>query len=445
MSDKLTRRGFIDRTAKGAAALFALPAGLKVAGKDAADPLEKSRVVVVKHDNALKGSAFQQDVIRTMMNAGITSLTGLTDVGEAWKSLFPGITTTSIIAVKINCLFSRQPTHPQVTNAVLAGLNQMRLDGSPFPENNIIVWDMGDGYLQQCGYTINKTTTGVRFFGTSGYSSTVYKIDGGDDQRLSKIITDTCNYLINLSVLKNHSTGVSLSMKNHYGSINNLNGPHMHNYPLRTQLPSLNALAPIRQKQVVCICDAIRGVIENGPDASPQVSPKSIILSRDTVAHDTVGAQMLTDYGCNTSSLTGMACHVATAAQPPYNLGTCDLNQIELVQIDNPPENPSGVKESHETIESPDEFTLSHNYPNPFNSRTVIFYQLPKSANIRIFVTNVGGRAVRRLMETRQGPGAFQVVWDGKRDDGSQASSGMYLCVLETGRVRRAIKMQLIQ
>ena len=92
-----SRRGFIQRSATGAAGLMALPIARNVHGETTA-PQEKSRVLVVRHDDSYKSGKFNQAVIQTMMNAGITHLTGITDVGEAWKSIFPGITSSSIIS-----------------------------------------------------------------------------------------------------------------------------------------------------------------------------------------------------------------------------------------------------------------------------------------------------------------------------------------------------------
>lgn len=437
-----SRRGFIQKTTAGAAGLLALPLAQKV--HSTTDSVQElSRVVVVKHDDSLASGKFNQGVIQTMMNAGIARLTDITDVGEAWKSIFPGIAASSIIAIKINCLF-QVCTHKEVTNSVIDGLKRMVVDGNPFPENNIIVWDKSDGDLRARGYTINKSKTGVRYFGTQGWGSTVYKVDEGENLQLSSIITDICDYLINISVLKNHGSGVTLSMKNHYGSVSNLGGK-MHNYPLAKILPSLSSLPPIRQKQVICICDAIQCVASDGPGGSPTGSPKSLILSRDLVAHDYTGAKMLEAFGCKTASITGTAKHVYNASQPPYSLGTCDPAQIDRIEINNPVETSTGFSSRNENKAIPEGFVLRQTYPNPFNGRTFIHYELPENASIKIRVLDAGGRIVRVVFEGNQGPGWFQKEWDGKGDDGSQSPSGVYLCVLQAGRIHRTVKMQLIQ
>jgi uncharacterized protein (DUF362 family) len=450
--DGFSRREFIQRSAQGAAGLASLPIVAKAAGgvqadpmaRPAANPQDKSRVVVVSHQNALNGNAFNADVIQTMMDAGITRLTGIDDVGEAWKSLFPGIVSSSVIGIKVNCLFV-QCTHPPVTNAIVSGLTRMVVDGNPFPENNIIVWDRSDGELRSRGYTINNSNTGVRCFGTREFNTKSYPIDDASNQKLSSILTNTCQFLINASALKNHGTGVSLSMKNHYGSISNVNGTGMHNYPCSRVLPSLNSLAPIREKQKICICDAIMACVNNGPDGNPTTTPKSLILSQDPVAHDFTGAQMLTALGGrNSDPVTGAAKHITVASQPPYSLGTCDPDQIERIEIVDP-EPISSAVEVQETSGLPGGFALFQNHPNPFNGTTWISYRLPHSADVRIRILDVRGRTIRRLFDGAQAEGTFQAAWDGTSDAGNRVSSGMYLAELVTGASRATIKMQLVQ
>jgi hypothetical protein len=124
-----------------------------------------------------------------------------------------------------------------------------------------------------------------------------------------------------------------------------------------------------------------------------------------------------------------------------YGLGTCDPNQIERIDVNNPITGVDG--DSKDRI--PDGFQLHPNYPNPFNSQTFINYELPKNTRMRIRLINDQGQLVRDLFEGNQGPGWFQTVWDGRMNDGSHAASGVYICVLEAGRVRRSIKMQLVQ
>ena len=100
-------------------------------------PADASKVVVVTDTNATDKTAktVNSDVVRAMVDAGIKNYTGIDDVGEAWKSIFPGVTLSSIIGLKVNTLFNTRNTgtHPQVAYAVAEGLKQMDFSGEQIP------------------------------------------------------------------------------------------------------------------------------------------------------------------------------------------------------------------------------------------------------------------------------------------------------------------------
>jgi hypothetical protein len=154
---------------------------------------------------------------------------------------------------------------------------------------------------------------------------------------------------------------------------------------------------------------------------------------------------MLTAYGCTTSSLTGLAKHVAVASQPPYSLGTCDPAQIERIDVTDPEPDSSSPVEPFEAESLPGGFALFQNHPNPFNGRTWISYRLPQPAHVRIRIWNGRGQSVLQLFEGRQGPGVFQAAWDGTGPDGSRMPSGIYLALFEADGFRSTVKMQLVQ
>jgi hypothetical protein len=77
---------------------------------------------------------------------------------------------------------------------------------------------------------------------------------------------------------------------------------------------------------------------------------------------------------------------------------------------------------------------IETNYPNPFNSRTVINYYLAdvgyQPAAVKLYIYNIGGQLVRRLVDIRQYPGRYSAMWDGRTDDGENLSSGIYFARL---------------
>lgn len=436
---KYTRRKFLNNTVKGTACILT-PALLKKSFAGNPGKFPNSRVIKVSDDSVISGSNINQSTVQVMVDAAIKSLTNLSNVGEAWKSLFPGITQNSVINIKVNCINSNLSSHPEVAYSIANGLTSMQVEGSSFPENNIIIWDRTNGELTSAGYSINTGSTGIRCFGTNasgvGYSSSQHSVNG-KNQRLSSILTDMSDYMINLCVLKNHGmAGVTLSMKNHYGTCNNpgsIHGGHCDPY-----IPALSNLSQIRDKQVINICDAIQGVVSGGPGGSPQITPKSLIFSTDTVACDYVSSEILRDNGCSTLD---DATHIPTAAQATYNLGTNDPNQIDLITINNPTTN----IDNEEPNNLPDDFQVYQNYPNPFNSQTTISYKLHKPADVKIDIYNINGRHVRNLINEHQHAGTFSNIWNGKNTNGNNVTSGTYLCDFRINNTKHTIKIQLLK
>ncbi|MBN1482964.1 DUF5060 domain-containing protein [candidate division KSB1 bacterium] len=88
----------------------------------------------------------------------------------------------------------------------------------------------------------------------------------------------------------------------------------------------------------------------------------------------------------------------------------------------------------------PATFTLS-NYPNPFNPRTKIHFALPKQSLVTVDVFDVLGKKIASIAEHElMGAGAHNLAFDG-----SDLSSGVYLCKLETETNVLVKKIMLIK
>jgi len=90
----------------------------------------------------------------------------------------------------------------------------------------------------------------------------------------------------------------------------------------------------------------------------------------------------------------------------------------------------------------PDDFSLSHNYPNPFNPSTVITYRLAGSGHVRLNVRDLLGREVTTLVDEMQQPGTYHVQFNA-RDYGT--SSGMYVYTLHAGGTLETKRMILVK
>ena len=74
----------------------------------------------------------------------------------------------------------------------------------------------------------------------------------------------------------------------------------------------------------------------------------------------------------------------------------------------------------------PNNFKLFPMYPNPFNSSTIISYNVPKTSPVKIFVVDILGRKIKTLVDNVADAGLHQVKWRGYNDFGNLVPSGIY-------------------
>jgi hypothetical protein len=94
---------------------------------------------------------------------------------------------------------------------------------------------------------------------------------------------------------------------------------------------------------------------------------------------------------------------------------------------------------------SPHQFSLSANYPNPFNPATTIRYELKHDGPASLVVYDITGQMVRSLVASEQPAGRYTITWDGRNTAGTQAASGVYLYELRAGSYRSVQKMLLMK
>lgn len=84
----------------------------------------------------------------------------------------------------------------------------------------------------------------------------------------------------------------------------------------------------------------------------------------------------------------------------------------------------SGISEDENNL--PFNFSLSNNYPNPFNPTTTIDYSVPKASNVKIEIYNSLGQRVNVLKDSFHEAGKYNLVWNGRNSLGGLVSSGIY-------------------
>ncbi len=90
-------------------------------------------------------------------------------------------------------------------------------------------------------------------------------------------------------------------------------------------------------------------------------------------------------------------------------------------------------------------FSLQQNYPNPFNPATTIRYRLRDFGRVQLAIFNAFGQKIKTLLDSAQGPGEYQTVWEGDGDQGEPVASGIYWYQLQVGDRLQTRKMILLR
>lgn len=93
----------------------------------------------------------------------------------------------------------------------------------------------------------------------------------------------------------------------------------------------------------------------------------------------------------------------------------------------------------------PSEFELLQNYPNPFNPTTTIAFSLPESNSVTLRIYNINGQLVRTLVSNTLDAGYHTFNWDGRSDNGSLTSSGIYIYRVVAGDYSATRRMILLK
>jgi hypothetical protein len=294
----LTRKQFLQLSAAGAAGLLAgcqaSPAGpasttIAAQGKKTAavaTNATSSRVVRTSGKGVWDGDSLSPAVLRRMLDASITKMTGLDDARAAWASLF---SPDDKIAIKVNTFRNSLIwTHVPLVTAVTDSLQD-----SGVPAEQITITDYYTSELETAGFAVNRDGAGIRCYGADDKYEE--KVNVGDATvRLNPVLVE-CTALINMPVLKSHMiTGITFAMKNHYGSVNIPS--LLHSAPW-DKMAALNALPQIKDRTRLVLGDVLEANLqyENSfPYWQADYRGDSILMSFDPVAHDTVGLDMLT-------------------------------------------------------------------------------------------------------------------------------------------------------
>ena len=296
--------------------------------------IPKSKVVVAR-DAILHASGTTVDSQRVLnlLDRAMQACFNLDHPIEPWKKLVrPG----QKVGLKVNTLAGRGlSTNLQLIEAICG-----RLQEAGIRAGDIVIFDRDGDELERAGFRISGAANRVQCLGTDrvGYEEELATY-GTVGSRLSKILTQRCDVLINVPVLKDHDgAGVTIALKNMYGVIHNPNKYHPNG--CNPYIADLNMLPAIQTKMQLTICDATTACFEGGPGYKPQYTWKNnaLIVSQDPVALDYTGWQLIEskrrEAGLKTLEADKRAPrYIATAADKQHRLGTNDPQRIALIAV----------------------------------------------------------------------------------------------------------------
>jgi uncharacterized protein (DUF362 family) len=292
----------------------------------------KSRVVLAR-DAQLRpsGSTIDSARLLALLDRSIQALTGCDSPREAWGQI---VRPADRVGLKVNCLAGRGlSTHVVLVEAICERLQQAGV-------RDIIIWDRLNADLESAHFKVRERGPGVRCIGNDvlGYEEEL-AVAGSVGSLLARTLTQACDAVINLPVLKDHGiTGVTMALKNAFGALHNPNKYHLGVGD--PYIADANLLPPVRQKFRLHICDALTAQYDGGPSFMPQWTwpENGLLVSRDPVALDQIGWRILErkrkEKGLKTlKEVNREPTYIATAGDAGHRLGTNDLDKIEVVNV----------------------------------------------------------------------------------------------------------------
>jgi hypothetical protein len=272
-----------------------------------------SHVCEVEDPGAIANFQPDEDIVRQMVERGITRFTHKDSAADAWRSV---VSPKDMLGIKVcSAAGLLSGTRPAVVAAVVRGLI-----AAGMPKDHIIIWDKHADDLRLAGFFRLGAELGVRVVGCDqdGYDPNSFynpdtavignlvwgdlefgkKGDGiGRKSYVAKLVSHQITKIISIAPLLNlESCGVSghlysLTM----GSVDNTLRFDGDAERMSVAVPEIYALPVLGDKVVLNITDALIGQYEGGASTLLQYSTvlNQLWFSRDPVALDTLATKEL--------------------------------------------------------------------------------------------------------------------------------------------------------
>lgn len=322
------------------------------------------KVVHLKNQKAVAGNVIIDKEANLMIEKGMLELTGQKNIKSAWRMF---VSPGEKIGLKVNPVAGKDlATSHAVVKSVIK-----QLTAAGIKKEDIIIWDRREMQLHECGFD-EKNYPGIKIMGTeqqdkngSYYDSegklygernidkewyyfadveqeydaeTIpFMVNGGKYSYFSRIVTSELDKIINIPILKNAGGSITNAMKNlAFGSITNTG--RLHASLWNDTCAEVCAFAPLRDKVVLTVCDALKGCFNGGPGANPQFfcNYNSILIATDPVALDRIAYDIVAEKRIAEGLQKAPAPQVLTflTMAEKLQLGTAGKEKINVSVID---------------------------------------------------------------------------------------------------------------
>lgn len=322
------------------------------------------RVIHIKNSKSVVNDEPLESEAYKMIEKAMLELTQQQNLKKAWNQFVnPG----ERIGLKVNPVAGKTlATSHAVVKSVIRQLTESGID-----KKYITIWDRREMELLDTGFTA-ENYPGIRIMGTEqqdangsftdkegklygernidrewfyfadvegSYDAETmpYMVNGGKYSYYSKIVTQELDKIINIPILKNAGGSITNAMKNlAFGAVSNTG--RLHAKLWNDTCAEVCAFAPIRDKVVLNICDALKGCFNGGPGANPQFfcNYNSILIASDPVAldriaYDIVAEKRIAEGIQKTATPQALTFLTMSAA---LGLGVSDREKIDLKVVD---------------------------------------------------------------------------------------------------------------
>jgi flagellar hook assembly protein FlgD len=92
----------------------------------------------------------------------------------------------------------------------------------------------------------------------------------------------------------------------------------------------------------------------------------------------------------------------------------------------------------------PKTFSMSANFPNPFNPVTYVNFDVPEQSNVSFTIYSLLGQEVMSMTNEYQ-PGTYKLSWNGRDRFGNSVPSGVYILQMTSEGFTQSQKLLLLK